>query len=143
MSALRASGVPRDHLWDAWPQVWPLLKPAYDKSREKTDLLGGLISKDLQLWQVSDNLIPVAGIVTRLLRESTSGNLHCRLWLVGGSRLSEWAPDFIAKLIPWAKAEGCTEINGSGRKGWRRIVARFGGVESGEEDGQPVWRLAL
>lgn len=143
MSSLRASGVPRDYLWDAWPQVWPLLKPAYDKSREKTDLLGGLLSKDLQLWLISDNLIPVAGIVTRLLRESTSGNLHCRLWLVGGYRLSEWAPDFIAKLIPWAKAEGCTEINGSGRKGWRRIVARFGGVEDGEEDGQPVWRLAL
>lgn len=57
--------------------------------------------------------------------------------------MSEWAPDFIAKLIPWAKAEGCTEINGSGRKGWRRIVARFGGVEEGEEDGLPVWRLTL
>jgi hypothetical protein len=120
-----------------------LLKPAYDKSREKTDLLGGLLSKDLQIWQVSANLIPVAGIVTRLLRESTSGNLHCRIWLVGGSRLSEWAPDFIEKLIPWAKAEGCTEINGSGRKGWRRIVAHFGGVEEGEEDGLPVWRLSL
>lgn len=143
MSSLRASGVPRDYLWDAWPQVWPLLKPAYDKSREKTDLLGGLLSRDLQLWLISDNLVPVAGIVTRLLRESTSGNLHCRLWLVGGCRLSEWAPDFIEKLIPWAKAEGCTEINGSGRKGWRRIVARFGGVEDGEEDGLPVWRLAL
>jgi len=101
------------------------------------------MSKDLQLWAVFDKNTAVAGIVTRLLRESTSGNLHCRLWLVGGSRLSEWAPDFIAKLIPWAKAEGCTEINGSGRKGWRRIVARFGGVEEGEEDGLPVWRLTL
>jgi hypothetical protein len=57
--------------------------------------------------------------------------------------LSEWAPDFISKLSVWAKVEGCTELTGSGRPGWSRIVARFGGLPAPDEDGAPAWRLPL
>lgn len=138
-----ATGIPEQHVHLVWPTLWPLLKPAYEKSREKTDLLAGIMSRDLQAWAIYENNIAVAGIVTRLWRVGTSGELQCRIWLVGGSRLSEWAPDFIAKLRDWAKAEGCSEINGAGRRGWARIVKRFGGNTAPAEDGEPAWRLAL
>ena len=102
-----ATGVRSEHVGAVWADLWPLIWPAYEKSREKADLLGGIRSKDLQLWAVYEKNVPVAGIVSRLLRHEGTSSLNCRLWLVGGSRLSEWAPDFMQKLIPWAKSEGC------------------------------------
>jgi hypothetical protein len=140
---LVATGIPTHHAHIAWPQIWPLIKPAYEKSREKTDLLAGIVSNNLQAWAVYEHTIPVAGIVSRLLRPEGTSSLNCRLWLVGGSRLSEWAPDFITKLIPWAKAEGCDRISGAGRKGWTRIVTQFGGKRVSDEDGEPCWELRI
>jgi hypothetical protein len=140
---LVATGVPRARLHDAWVDLWPLIKPAYDKSPFKPDLLAGLMAKDFQLWAVRANNTAVAGIVTRLLRVGTSGELQCHLYLVGGSQLSHWAPDFISKLRVWAKAEGCAAITGNGRRGWARIVARFGGVRIEDREDRPCWRLAL
>lgn len=138
-----ATGVPRGSLHDHWVGLWPLIKRAYDKSPDKLDVLGGLLCKDFQLWGVYAKNKPVAGIVSRLLREGTSGELHCHLYLVGGSHLSIWAPDFITKISAWAKAEGCSALTGNGRRGWARIVARFGGEQIEDRDGLPCWRLAL
>jgi len=140
---MMATGISREWISEVWPRLWPLLAPAYAKSREKTDLLAGIRAKDLQAWAIFDKDILVSGIVTRLRAVGTSGHLDCRIWLVGGDRLNIWAPDLIAKLSAWAKAEGCTSLSGSGRKGWARIVARFGGERIEDEDGEPAWRLAL
>jgi hypothetical protein len=139
-----ATGIQTADLHLAWPGLWPLLKPAYDACPDKRDILAGLYSRDLQLWAVYASKIPLAGIVTCLNQVGTSGELHCRIWLVGGSRLIEWAADFIEKLKLWAKAEGCVEIDGTGRPGWARIVGRFGGeMKDRLEDGRPAWRLVL
>lgn len=120
-----------------------MLEPAYRQSAEKMPLLKGIRSRDLQLWGIYAQNNPIAGIVTRVLREATSGDLTCHLWLVGGSRLSEWAGDFIAKLIVWARSEGCAAITGNGRPGWARIVRRFGGERIADRDGLPCWSLPL
>lgn len=140
---LVASGVPDDMLYALWPQLWPLLKLAYERSDEQHDILAGILSKDFQCWAIFGKQVPVAGIVTRLLRETTSGESHCHCWLIGGSRLSEWAPDFLAKLIPWAKSEGCSAITGNGRIGWARIMRRFGFRRTGDVGGLPAWRLDI
>ncbi len=138
-----ATGIPRAHLHDAWVGLWPLLKPAYDRSSFKPDLLAGLLARDFQLWGIYARNVPVAGIVTRLLRVGTSGELQCHLYLVGGSQLSSWASDFITKISAWAKAEGCSAITGNGRRGWARIVARFSGARIEDREGLPCWRLAI
>lgn len=140
---LVATGVPNDTLYALWPQLWPLLRPAYERSKEKTDILAGALSKDLQVWAIFDKKVPVAGICTKLLRDRTSGDLQLRVWLVGGSRLKDWLPDFLAKASPWARSEGCTAITGSGRRGWARVAARLGCVRVEDEDGEPAWSLAL
>lgn len=137
-----ATGIQTADLYRAWPDLWPLLKPAYDYSPDKDDLLAGIRERRFALWAVYARSIAVAGIVTRP-RVGTSGELHCHLWLVGGSRLSEWAGDFIEKLKPWARENGCTMITGNGRKGWDRIVRRFGGVRLDDLQGLPCWGLAL
>jgi hypothetical protein len=67
------------------------------------------------------------------------GEKGCRLWLVGGSRLAEWAGDFMAEVEPWACSLGCTHVWGTqSRAGWQRIVRLFGG-EPVIVDGQASW----
>lgn len=141
--SLIVTGVPARLLWDCWPGIWPLIEKAYRKSEEKADILGGILSKDLQAWAIYEKNIPIAGIVSRLLREGTSGELHCHVWLIGGSRLSEWAPDFVAKLIAWAKSEGCSAVTGNGRRGWSRIMPKLGFHRIDDRDGLPCWKRAI
>lgn len=131
-------------LMRVWPQLWPLIKPAYEMDDQRPDLLKGIRQRDFQVWCVYSDGVVIAGIVTRLqTRVGTSGSeKHCRIWLVGGDRMSEWAGDFIAKLTAWARTEGCDALVGAGRKGWARVVRRFGGVNM-PSDGLPAWRLDI
>lgn len=138
------TGLPAALLWTHWPGIWPHLERAYRKSTEKGDILGGILSKRLQAWAIYEKNTPIAGIVTRLNRHGgTSGELHCHVWLIGGSRLSEWAPDFVATLIPWAKSEGACAITGNGRRGWARIMPKLGFQRVDDLDGLPCWRRDL
>jgi hypothetical protein len=67
------------------------------------------------------------------------GEKGCRLWLVGGSRMAEWAADFLAEVEPWARSLGCTHVWGTqSRAGWQRIVRLFGG-EPVIVDGKTSW----
>ena len=127
-----------------WPDLWPLIEPAWRRSRERVDLPAGFAARRLQLWAIYDGAVPVAAVVTRLNRHAgPDGALDCRIWLVGGQGLAHWLPAFLDKVVPWARAEGCACLSGAGRKGWTRIAQRLGCVRAGEEDGDTVWRLDL
>jgi hypothetical protein len=139
-----AGQIPVALLGMVWRDLWPLLEPAFALSPEKDDLLAGIYARRFQLWAVYDKTVPVGCIVTRLNRRAgTSDRLDCRVWLVGGKKLSRWAPSFLEKLIPWAKAEGAEVISGAGRRGWARVVPHLGFDLVGDENGCPVWELVI
>ena len=145
MSAPVATGIQTADLHLAWPGLWPLLKPAYEYSPDKDDILAGLMAKRFALFGVYASSRPVAGIVAKILvrGDKQPTEKHAHLWLVGGHRLSEWSADFINKFVPWAKAEGCCAVTGNGRKGWDRIVRKHGGYRTEDVQGLPAWRLDL
>lgn len=141
-----ASGVACEHIDQIWPQLWQMLQPAYEGSDEQPGewaVCSGIKNHNLQAWAVFDRNELVAGILTKLLREATSGELQCHLWLISGSHLSLWADDFLAKLIPWAKAEGCCAITTSSKRGWHRRPARFGFERIEDRGGFPTWKRAI
>jgi hypothetical protein len=137
---MTATGIPLRHLHLVWSDLWPLLEPAVKRSPDKPDVLARLIACDAQLWAVYDGLAPVAAIVTLI---QIGGEKRCLIWLVGGSRLREWAADFIAKLEDWARSLGCVTLRGVGRPGWARIVKKFGGVSVDAVDGLPAWERRI
>jgi hypothetical protein len=139
-SGLAATGIPVRHLHLVWPDLWPLLEPAVKRSPDKPDVLARLLSHDAQLWAVYEDNAPVAAIVTQI---QVGAEKRCLIWLVGGSRLREWAADFIAKLEDWARSLGCLALRGVGRPGWARIVKKFGGVSVGAVDGLPAWERRI
>ena len=151
-----ATGIPLRDLHLAWPDLWPLLEPAVRRTPDKPDVLARLIARDAQLWAVYDEDEAIAAIVTQitLLRrcaasegspsEASEGSERgCRLWLVGGSRVREWAADFLCKLELWARSLGCVALWGSGREGWDRIVKKMGGTSAGTIAGFPAWERRL
>ena len=152
---MTATGIPLRHLHLVWPDLWPLLEPAVKRSpdfsagdRAGPDVLARLLCHDAQLWAVYDGDRPVAAIVTQIQIGSPStvqraGDKRCLIWLVGGSRLHEWAADFIAKLEDWARSLGCVALRGVGRSGWTRIVKKFGGVSVDAVDGLPAWERRI
>lgn len=142
---LVATGIPQPMLHHAWPDIWPLIQPAYAKSDLKLDILSELMAQRCVLWAIYAKNVAVAGIVVRLLThgDKQPPEKHAHLWLVGGQRLSDWTPDFLPKLTAWAKDEGCNAVTGNGRRGWDRIVRKYGGHRVEDRDGQPCWRLDL
>lgn len=140
---LIVSGIKSSSIGDVWADLWPLLAPAAALAGEKIDYLAGIRARDLQCWAIFEKIRPVAGIVTRIFRDTTSGELICQIHLVGGSRLLEWAADFLDKLTKWAREEGCTWLEAAGRKGWSRIAPRLGFARSYEHDGDLYWRRAV
>jgi len=135
-----ATGIPLRHLHLVWSDLWPLLEPAVKRSPDKPDVLARLLFEDAQLWAVYDADVPVAAIVTQI---QLAHEKRCLIWLVGGSRLREWAGDFIAKLEHWARSLGCVTLRGVGRPGWARIVKKFGGVSVDAVDGLPAWERRI
>jgi hypothetical protein len=142
-----ATGVPLRDLHLAWPDLWPLLAPAVRRTPDKPDVLARLIAREAQLWAVYDDDKAIAAIVTQITLRSAEASegsgRGCRLWLIGGSRLREWAADFLCKLELWARSLGCVALWGSGREGWDRIVKRMGGSRIGTIAGFPAWERRL
>jgi len=143
----------------SWREAWPLLERAATRTDGGTEeeVFQTLLRGDAQLWSVFDSEqdlpsdLPAeasakAGAPKARRRAAVTtqitliGEKGCRLWLVGGSRLAEWAADFLAKVEPWARSRGCTHVWGTqSRAGWQRIVRLFGG-EPVIVDGKASWR---
>ena len=141
-----------------WGDAWPLLERAATRTDGGTEeeVARTLLRGDAQLWGVFDSeaasprlrspregLPSVAPQERRRAAVTTQitliGEKGCRLWLVGGSRLAEWAADFLAEVEPWARSLGCTHVWGTqSRPGWQRIVRLFGG-EPVIVDGKASW----
>ena len=151
-----------------WRDAWPLLERAATRTDGGTEeeVFQTLLRGDAQLWSVFDSEAasprlrsPREGLPSDLPAEALAeagapqerrraavttqitliGEKGCRLWLVGGSHLAEWAADFLAEVEPWARSLGCTHVWGTqSRPGWQRIVRLFGG-EPVIVDGKASW----
>jgi hypothetical protein len=126
-----------------WPKIWPFLERAARRTNggDEATVRGMIESGHAQAWCVLDETRYVGAVATQItLIDPRKG---CRLWLVGGVRMNEWAAEFMEKIEPWARSLGCEVVWGvPSRAGWRRIVAAMGG-EQIEMDGRPVWARRL
>jgi hypothetical protein len=137
---MTTTGIPLRDLHLVWADLWPLLEPAVKRSPDKPDVLARLIAGDAQLHAVYEDGNPVAAIVTTI---QISAEKRCLLWLIGGSRLKEWAADALRVIGDWARGLGCVALWGAGRPGWARIVEQFGGRSIGMIDGQHAWERRI
>lgn len=109
---------------DIWPHARPLVKSAIDRTRLcnfdhiEREVLAGL----QQLWLGWDGTSLAFAGVTQLVL--INGEKICILVAVGGRDRNRWLP-LLGKIEQFAKAEGCSAVRLTGRKGWQRILADY------------------
>lgn len=80
-------------------------------------------SKDAQLWALHDDDIK-AVMVTEIINYK---NLKAvKIWLVTGVELHKWLDTLIETVSKWAKENGCTVMEFTGRKGWEKVLNKKG-----------------
>lgn len=132
------TGIPLSGLHLAWPELGPLLEPAIRSSPDKPDVLAELLGRRADLWGVYDDGKAVAAVVTAKQEDG-----RCLAWLVGGSRMRDWARPFLAALAEAARANGCWAIWGTGRRGWARVMPTLGFQRIADRDGRPAWEWRI
>ena len=95
-------------------------RPRYNLDSLRAELDRGV----LVLWLVLDGTEPVAAFTTRIADYPESRGL-CMDW-IGGARMAEWLPLAQPLMEKYARDNGCTHLEGYGRKAWGRWLQKYG-----------------
>jgi hypothetical protein len=110
-----------------WPDAKKMLMKALDVQHGVYDIDSiheGLKSSEFLLWLVIDSATPIAAITTRICIYPNGKGLAID-WM-GGERMSEWLPMVQEAMERYARDNGCTHIEGYGRKAWGRWLQKYG-----------------
>lgn len=115
--AIAVSTVRPDQARDYWPHIQPHIERALEYGWNTSDEVLALIEvAQAQCWLAVDEGKVLGAWVTRI--EQSERGRFCLLWLAGGERLHEWLHLVGEHTEPWAKENGCTQMQMVGRKGW-------------------------
>lgn len=128
VTSLVYTPVPKDFVKAIWDSAVRVLKRSVDTSRGKYDmdsLYDGIMADVYVLWIVLDGDEIIAANTTRIIRYSDT---QCGMALdwVGGTRMAEWLPTMQHAMTKYARDNGCSHLEGFGRKAWGRWLAKYG-----------------
>jgi len=123
---LQVTVVPISVLDVVWPKASEMLAkavktthPRYNVNSIRAELDRGVLA----LWLVFDDTAPVAAFTTRIADYPESRGL-CMDW-IGGARMAEWLPLAQPLMEQYARDNGCTHLEGYGRKAWGRWLQKY------------------
>jgi len=127
-SVLIYTPVPKAFVNAAWADVTRVLKRTVDTSRGKfsmQDIYDGIMSGTYVLWVVLDADKVVAAVTSRIAVYPGPQRGMVLDW-IGGTRMAEWLPMAQRAMSKYARDNGCTHLEGFGRKAWGRWGAKYG-----------------
>ena len=119
--------VPVDYLETQWQYIEPILNKAVCLSPRKIDI------KDVYeaskqgaylVWTVQDEGEIIAVITTRMVFYPKGYALA--LDFVGGDKMKDWIELVLSTLEAHARHNKCVSLEAFGRKGWEKILNKFG-----------------
>lgn len=116
------AGVPASDIAKIWPVILPFVvdamswTPAIRHTPEH--IFGGLLTKKYQLW-VSVRSRRIEGVLITEVVDYPRCKV-CRYVILSGRNASQNWVKFEPIIAAWAKAQGCSKMEGVGRKGWGR-----------------------
>ena len=127
-SVLIYTPVPKAFVNAVWADVTRVLKRSVDTSRGKfsmQDVYEGIVADVYVLWVVLDDDKVVAAITSRIVSYPGAHRGMALDW-IGGTRMAEWLPMVQRAMSKYARDNGCTHLEGFGRKAWGRWLAKYG-----------------
>jgi len=127
MTDIVVSPVPKHLVLGVWPEIVATMKDSVATTNGKfsmDDVLKGVLEDVYVLWCVFIDGELVASLTTRIIPYAERRGLAMD-W-IGGTRMREWLPAAHDIMQAHAKANGCTHLEGYGRKAWGRWLAKYG-----------------
>lgn len=115
--------IPAQCVPDVWNTCAPLLQKAVEKTQKDfllDDILNALLLRDMQLWVWIEDFKIVACCVTQIVVYPQ--RKICQLPFIGGSGMKQFLK-CEDEFILWARAHGCSQLEGFDRGGWLRILS--------------------
>lgn len=119
--------VPNEIVPEVWGEVQEIMEKSIATSNGNFfphDVLDHIMEGFYMLWIAKVDGEIVAGITTRVIEYPNARSLSMD-W-IGGSQMQKWLPVAHEIIVDHAKANGCSQIEGYGRKAWGRWLAKYG-----------------
>ena len=119
-------GIPANMLADEWPVIQPLIIKACAGSNGRfmpSDMAKAIAEREIQLWAMRDGNDTQGITLTRLVKFPRL--TACELIACVGENMSEWV-DNISVIEAWAKENGAKQSHAVARKGWARVLDKYG-----------------
>lgn len=130
--SIQVSAVPTEYVENVWPKVEAFIegsaKYTYDRYTAD-DIFDLLMHYDHALWIAFDGDETVGAVVTSFLEYPRSRYLN--MLFCGGEDIGKWKDPMLSLLRTWARDNGCSGIESTGRPGWAKIFKTDGHT--------PVW----
>jgi hypothetical protein len=121
---MQVCGVHPAHVAALWPQVRGFVRAAmrlgYDEFYDEADIRQACVDGASQLWVACGDAAIEAAVVSRIVRYPKRA--ICQVPLIGGRRMRLWLPAMQAMIETYARQNGCTHMEGTGRLGWCRAA---------------------
>ena len=121
------TAIPSDKILMLWEEVSPMLAPAVERSHGRWTmefLLDALRSGQQQLWIVFEGEQPIKGVATTEILDYPNRKMLAIQYL-GGKDLDTWGFSFLEIIEDFAKAAGCSGIEGTARKGFWKWMKEY------------------
>lgn len=124
------------------PSVWPNVESAIWRAmkRCKDDTLQSLKQEcetgAAQLWLATINDTFQAGVIVTEIQFSVTRKV-LEIRYLAGVHLLSWI-DAQPSLAAWAKSHGCASMRMRGRKGWTRLLPKYGWKPTNYEMEHPI-----
>ena len=125
------SYLPNPEAHPLWNDIKALLKPAADYGEIPVR------DDDELVWIAFEDTV-LFGAATTILYDDGEAEIR----LAGGRHVARWI-DGLNILESWARDAGASRLAMRGRRGWLRLVRRFGWDAVGIEDGRTIYEKDL
>jgi hypothetical protein len=101
-----------------------------------------LMDGTMQMWTAGTPVDGVKAVAITEILDTPDGRIGA-IPIVAGEDMRSWL-EHVEIIETWAKINRCDWIQGQGRKGWRRVLARYGwDIVATRDDGVMQIRKAL
>ena len=125
---MNVSIVPGNHVNNVWESVRGFLAPAVKVTNGRYmlyDVYEASKAGTMQLWIAFDDKNEIIGCEVTTITDYPSKRVLTSLF-TGGRNIRLWKDPMMAMLVRWAEDNGCTAIEGYGRKGWLKMLDSYG-----------------
>ena len=119
--------VPVEHIDEKWQYIEPHLNRAVCISPRKVtieDVYEASKLGEYMIWTVIDNEKIIAVFTSRIISHPRGNILGVDF--AGGEKMKDWIGLVLLNLEAHARHNKCTSIEAFGRKGWEKILNKYG-----------------